>query len=239
MRDVAGGLSAATRSAWAKFDHDSQTSLSLIRHLSDSAAIAGRLWVEWLLINIRNLIGEGLPDGLVDGRRLAVWLACTHDVGKLTPAFACQVESLAQGMRECGLEMPTRAQFGDDRRIAPHGLAGQVLLREWLVDHHGWSGRAADSFTVVAGGHHGVPPGFAQLHDLETHPQLLRTPGPSQETWKQAQEELLESCAVMADVSGRLPLWRGVKLSQQAQVLLTGLVIVSDWIASNSERAES
>lgn len=235
MLDAASGLSAATRSAWAKSDHNSGQSLSLIRHLADSAAIAGQLWDQWLPGHIKSLIAESLPDGLVDGRHLAVWLAGTHDIGKLTPAFACQVEPLAQAMRECGLDMPTCKQFGDDRRIAPHGLAGQVLLREWLIERHGWSGRAADAFTVIAGGHHGVPPSFSQLHDLDAHPELLRTPGPSERLWMSSQHELLDACSEMTEVSDRLSHWRDVRLSQQSQVVLTGVVIVADWIASNAD----
>jgi len=235
VREVAGDLSVVTRSAWAKYDQDSGQSLSLIRHLADSAGVAGYLWDQWLPANIKRLIGENLPDGLVDGRHLAVWLTGAHDIGKLTPAFACQVEPLAQVMRERGLDMPTCAQFGNDRRMAPHGLAGQVVLREWLIERHGWSGRAADAFAVVAGGHHGVPPNFPQLHDLDAHPELLRTPGTSEALWKMSQHELLDACAEMTGVSTRLSGWRSVRLSQQAQVLLTGLVIVADWIASNAD----
>ncbi|ACU72797.1 CRISPR-associated protein, Cse1 family [Catenulispora acidiphila DSM 44928] len=235
LRNAAEDLSAATRSAWAKSDPDSGQSLSLIRHLADSAAIAEHLWDQWLPDHVKSLIAEGLPEGLVDGRTLAVWLAGTHDIGKLTPAFACQCEPLAQAMRECGLDMPTRTQFGDDRRVAPHGLAGQVLLREWLMERHGWSGRSADAFTVIAGGHHGVPPSYSQLHDLDAYPELLRTPGASEGIWKSSQHELLDACAVMTGASSRLAHWRGLRLSQQAQVLLTGLVIVADWIASNTD----
>ena len=209
--------------------------MSLVRHLADSASIAERLWDQWLPSHVKGLIADDLPDGLVDGRSLAVWLAGTHDVGKLTPAFACQFEPLAQVMRECGLDMPTRVQFGDNRRVAPHGLAGQVLLREWLMERHGWSGRSADAFTVIAGGHHGVPPSFSQLHDLDAHPELLRTPGVSERLWKSSQHELLDACAEMTGASTRLCHWRGLRLSQQAQVLLTGLVIVADWIASNTD----
>jgi CRISPR system Cascade subunit CasA len=138
-------------------------------------------------------------------------------------------------MHEQGLEMPTSARLGDDRWLAPHGLAGQVILREWLMERHGWSGRSADAFTVIAGGHHGVPPSFSQLHDLDAHPELIRTPGTSEELWKSSQHELLDACAEMTGVSSHLAHWRGIRLSQQAQVLLTGLVIVADWIASNSD----
>lgn len=46
---------------------------------------------------------------------------------------------------------------------------------------------------------------------------------------------ILDGCAAMCGVDERLDDWREVKLSQPAQVVLTGLVIVADWIASNSD----
>jgi CRISPR system Cascade subunit CasA len=184
---------------------------------------------------VKDLIAESFPGGSRDGRLVAVWLAGVHDIGKATPAFACQVEDLGQVMRDQGLEMPTLRQFGDDRRIAPHGLAGQKLLQDWLIEEQGWSGRAAGAFAVVVGGHHGVPPSFAQLHDLETHAWLLRTADESEALWKRVQWELLAACAEMAGVVERLAVWRTVRLSQQAQALLTGLVIAADWIASSPD----
>ncbi len=163
---------------------------------------------------------------------MAVWLATTHDIGKATPAFACQVESLAGRMRTLGLEMPSRRQL-TDRKIAPHGLAGQALLQEWLIER-GWPRSATLPFVVVAGGHHGVPPTFSGIRDLNVHPHLLRAPG-CEEAWRSVQMEILDACAALCGVEDRLHEWRQVKLSQAAQVVLTGLVIVADWIASNSD----
>ncbi|MEI5519849.1 HD domain-containing protein [Streptomyces brasiliscabiei] len=73
--------------------------------------------------NVRALISGVLPGGEGDGRRLAVWLAGVHDIGKVTPAFECQVDQLADVMRRQGLEMRTRRQLGPDRRPAPHRQA--------------------------------------------------------------------------------------------------------------------
>lgn len=49
------------------------------------------------------------------------------------------------------------------------------------------------------------------------------------------QFEFLDACAQECGVAGRLPAWRDVKLSQPVQVLLSAVVIVADWIASNAE----
>jgi CRISPR-associated endonuclease/helicase Cas3 len=203
--------------------------------MEDSAAVAGLLWDRWLPANVRALISGALPDGEADGRRLAVWLAGVHDIGKATPAFACQVDQLADVMRGHGLEMRTLRQFGPDRRLAPHGLAGQVLLAQWLEERHGWTGRQSGQLAVVVGGHHGVPPDHGQLKALGDRPHLLRTPGPSRGLWQRVQEELLQACAEEFGVAGRLGMWRAVRLPQPVQVLLSALVIVADWIASNPD----
>lgn len=92
-------LKGPGRAVWAKHDRDTEGWLPLWRHMVDSAAVAGLLWDRWLPANLRALISATLPGGEGDGRRLAVWLAGVHDIGKATPAFACQVDQLADVMR--------------------------------------------------------------------------------------------------------------------------------------------
>ncbi|MEU6324304.1 CRISPR-associated helicase Cas3' [Streptomyces sp. NPDC047009] len=203
--------------------------------MDDSAAVAGLLWDRWLPAAVRRMVAEPFAGDEADARRLVVWLAGIHDVGKATPAFACQVDGLADAMRVAGLEMPYQKQMGADRRMAPHGLAGQLLLQEWLEERWGWTGRSTAQFAVVIGGHHGVPPESAQVADLDAHPELLRTPGPRQALWRQVQEELLEACADEFGVRQRLGEWRRVTLPQTVQVALSAVVIVADWIASNPD----
>ncbi|WP_455770399.1 CRISPR-associated helicase Cas3' [Streptomyces griseoaurantiacus] len=229
------GLGASARAVWAKHDRDTDGWLPLWRHMEDSAAVAGLLWDRWLPVGVRRLIADALPSGEGDGRALAVWLAGVHDIGKATPAFACQVEQLADAMRDRGLEMRSTKAMGPERRLAPHGLAGQILLEEWLEERHGWARARIGQFTVAVGGHHGVPPENGQIKALYEHEELLRTPGPSSGVWRQVQAELLDACADRYRVADRFAAWRAVKLPQPVQVLLTSVVIVSDWIASNPD----
>ncbi|MEU7831269.1 MULTISPECIES: CRISPR-associated helicase Cas3' [unclassified Nonomuraea] len=227
------GLSAVACTVWAKHDRDTDGWLPLWRHLADSGAVAGLLWDRWLPLQVKRVIAEGLPAGLKDGRRLAVWLAATHDIGKASPAFACQVESLADAMRAAGLDMPPHKELLD-RKLGPHGLVGQILMQEWLVERYGWSRLDTLQVGIVAGGHHGVPPTSSDIAALTAHPDLMRTPG-SASLWRDVQWELLGHCARACGVSDALAGWRKIRLSQPAQALLTGLVIVADWIASNPD----
>ncbi|KUP97431.1 CRISPR-associated helicase/endonuclease Cas3 [Thermobifida cellulosilytica] len=225
-----GGLSAAARSVWAKHDRELGW-LPLWQHMADSAAVAGRLWDEWLPRQVRRLVAEALPGGEEDARRLAVWLAAVHDVGKATPAFACQVEELAAAMRDAGLGMPRREQL-PDRRMVPHGLAGQVLLQKWLVERHGWTRRETLQFAIVVGGHHGVPPTNSDISQVNIYRNLLCTPA-CEDVWRRVQDELLDTAAAACGAAQRLGEWQRTKLPQPVQAVLSALVIVADWIASN------
>jgi CRISPR-associated endonuclease/helicase Cas3 len=230
-----GKLDGPVLTVWAKHDRQSDGWLPLWRHMEDSAAVAGLLWDSWLPVKVRRLIAAELPGGAQDARRLAVWLAAVHDIGKATPAFACQVDPLADRMRGQGLQMRSARAIGPDRKIAPHGLAGQVLLGEWLEERHGWTVKQTGQFTVVVGGHHGVPPEHGQILAVHKHEHLLRTPGEGRVVWRRVQDELLEACADVYGVRDRFGSWRTVKLPQPVQAMLTALVIVADWIASNPD----
>ncbi|MFD6098264.1 CRISPR-associated helicase Cas3' [Nocardiopsis flavescens] len=226
-------LSCAARSVWAKHDFDTDDWLPLYRHMSDSASVAALLWDEWLPPQVRRLLASALPGGEGDARLLATWLCCVHDIGKATPAFASQVDGLADAMRAHGLATPSRKQL-PDHSYAPHGLAGQLLLRDWLAARHGWTERATHQLTVVIGGHHGVPPTNSGILAADKRPDLLRTPG-SERVWLDVQHELLDSAAERTGAAARLTAWRDAKLPQPVQVLLSSLVITADWIASNPD----
>ncbi|MFW6695497.1 CRISPR-associated helicase Cas3' [Streptomyces sp. MAR4 CNX-425] len=231
-------LSSPARTVWAKSDQreggKSGAWLPLWRHMADSGAVAGRLWDDWLPRQVRRSVAEALPGGNEDARRLAVWLATVHDIGKATPAFSCQVEDLAAVMHDHGLAMSTRRLL-TDRKAAPHGLAGQFLLDEWLEARGAFAKDTRGQFTVVVGGHHGVPPDAGQVRQLRGRSELLRTRGAAEDAWRRVQTELLDAAAVVCGVQDRLSAWRDIRLPQTVQVLLSATVIVADWIASNPD----
>ncbi|MFQ6331511.1 CRISPR-associated helicase Cas3' (plasmid) [Nocardia sp. CWNU-33] len=219
-------LSASTLSAWAKTDRDGG-SLSLVRHLADSAAVAGYVWDRWLPASTKRAISAELPRGVEDGRVLLRWLAGVHDIGKLTPAFACQVGSLAEVMHDKGLTMRSAPA---NRKALPHGLAGQVEVERFLIER-GWGRKVAKTYSIVVGSHHGKPPTLAESHDAPRQRVLLGTDA----EWARCRDELLTHVTVSVGAEERLDEWRYVPLSMTVQVLLTAAVIVSDWIASNQD----
>ncbi|WP_280314014.1 CRISPR-associated helicase Cas3' [Nocardia wallacei] len=218
-------VSLSTLSAWAKSDSEGG-SMSLFRHCADAAAVAGLVWDRWLPGSAQRVMSSWLPRGAADGRLLLRWLAGVHDIGKLTPAFACQVPALADVMHDKGLDLRSPPS---NRRALPHGLAGQVAVEQFLVAQ-GWSRRVARTYSIVVGGHHGVPPTRAEVQVAPSQTALL---GDGQ--WALCRVELLEFVTNAVGAQARLGDWRDVPVPVTAQVLLTAAVIVSDWIASNQD----
>ncbi|WP_091632683.1 CRISPR-associated helicase/endonuclease Cas3 [Micromonospora peucetia] len=225
-----GGLSETARLVWGKTNRDrGLVWLPLFRHFADSSDVAGLLWDVWLPATVRQHIAGPLPGGFDDGRILVRWLAGIHDIGKATPAFTWQVEPLRKTMRDHGFTFDRQVEAS--RLLAPHGAAGQVVLTDWLTARHGWDRAHAETYTVVVGGHHGVPPTDADLLQIRDRPYLLGVGG----IWPGVQDELLGWMTRRVAAADRLAAWREVILPQPVQVLLTAIVIVADWIASNEQ----
>lgn len=218
---------------WAKTSREEQGGflagwLPLSAHLDDSGGVAGQLWDEWCPQGLKAHLAAGFPGGESGFRALLVFLAGSHDVGKATPAFqaAPGARQLADRVHEAGLLISRTAYI--DRQLLPHGVAGQLIVQRWLAECFGWSGKAAMQLGVVIGGHHGIPPSHSGLRQAGGRKDLL-----GEGNWQEVQNGALERAARSAGALDRLRQWSTIQLSQSVQVLLSGLVIVADWIASN------
>ncbi|QDQ98564.1 CRISPR-associated helicase Cas3' [Tomitella fengzijianii] len=219
-------LSAPASSAWAKSDRDGNWA-PLARHMADSAAIAGLLWDEFLSPAVRRLVIDAIGDE-DRARRVAVWMAGGHDLGKCTPAFAIQAPALCDRMIEMDLEV--RIGIGDGgRKVVPHSLAGFTLWTAWL-EERGVKATRAWTYAAASGGHHGVYPDGGD--DTRAMPGTLFT-GESQ-TWRDTQWELADFATTLAGITvDDIATFAKKPLPQQVQVLLTGFTIMADWLASN------
>ena len=228
-------LSAQARSAWAKFGYNPESRhwLPLWLHLLDAAAVAEHLARHWLAPTVCELIEREFEDsdsGLTPVEEfclLASWIAGVHDIGKCTPAFSVQVPGLDDRMKEAGLIHEPVDPL--ERRKVPHALAGHLILENWLMDGHGWDLEPAEALASVVGAHHGIPPTTAALgQDYYGHEHLLG----EDETWNATRRELLELVTRRTGAAALLPHWARHRWSQPFLVELSGLLIVSDWIAS-------
>lgn len=233
-------LSTAARTVWAKSSPMNslpiQGWLPLATHLEDAAGIAGRLWDEWLPAAVSRQIAQH-AGGDEAGRALLCFAAGVHDVGKATPAFAVQVGTLRDEMVLAGLDMAVGFEPGE-RRLRPHGLAGAVILVRWLRERYGWVRDESAGIASVVGGHHGVPPSETQVDaarrdDSAVNGKNSRLLGGA--SWRAVQDEL---CDHLAERTGAAPYldgddWR--ELPQTVLALVTAVVVVSDWLASNQD----
>ena len=222
-------LRDAARSVWAKSLNAEGHWLPLWQHLDDAADVAAGLFDHWLPTSVRALIAEPFGGDEVAARTAVQFLAGVHDVGKATPAFAVQDELLAARMGGFGLTMPPTKAGLPDRSRVHHSLAGHHLLRHWLIEH-GWSKRTVTAWAVVVGGHHGVPPeplAIAGGSPAE-YPALY-----GQGVWTDVHRALIDRVADRCGVLGYLDAWREIRLTAAFQVVVSGLVILADWIASD------
>ena len=198
--------------------------LPLWMHLRDTAGIMQYLVQKWLSESIRRHIG-------LDEETLtcvACFLGWVHDLGKASAAFQGPImEHLPEpGQR---LENYTTLSYrGQNRKYSRHALAGEAILR-WL--------KCPDGLASVAGAHHGKPQTgkdvFDQLGDEEEEGcwESNYWPEGEQKFWESCWRELFDYALQESGFSSvaELP-----QLTIPAEILLTGLLIMADWIASNT-----
>lgn len=218
---------------WAKKVKGNQDKqwLPLTIHMSDAAEIARLVWHHWLPSCTKLKIAHGIfmtQEGSADSEDAAlpcfVFLAAGHDLGKAIPAFQGKLsssefdEQLRQQIIEAGLSLSNNIHF----REARHFWASQLILERYKFSR---------KLAVILGGHHGQPPNYKQLNDLRTAYQTDLGWKRGQETWSMLQQELLAYALELAGVlEQEAQAWQP---DITAQVLLSGLVIMVDWIVSN------
>ncbi|WP_162143184.1 CRISPR-associated helicase Cas3' [Granulicoccus phenolivorans] len=222
------GLSEAARGIWAK-SAGHLGWLSLPQHLLDTARVGGLLFDHWLAPAVKGRWADCLPGGHADARALLVFLCSAHDLGKASPSFICQVETLAARVRQLGLECPPLADLKDERRAQPHSAVSNWALTAWCSDH-GLPVHLGRQLAAILGAHHGraVP-----AKDVQAIPD--RPAGVGGAEWDAVRTELLDWAGRTSGVAERLSAWSEVVLPMAVQIEMTGLLIMADWLASNQD----
>lgn len=188
-------------------------------HLLDTAGVMQELIARWLPACLPGLLGFS-PE---EFSRMARFLSLTHDLGKATPAFAAKLlprfPEIEAALREAGLELPSLMLNAKD---SPHAHAGAALLRR--------AGVAAGVASIV-GAHHGRPETEDQVYDDDLADSPKCYFGDRCSRWQAAQRELI--CWALREAGYHSQEEPG-EPSQCAQMVLTGLLIMADWIASNT-----
>lgn len=209
--------------------------LSLHQHLIDTRNVSGLLWEHWLssgqrtyILNSIRSMNEG------DGKNLVQFLASVHDIGKATPAFQLQrgfqnsidldqllVERLeGSGLRGLG------SRILSNKSKTPHSLAGQFILTRYGIN---------EGVSSIVGSHHGKPGNDENFYEkqhsyLTNYYQVEEGFSGIDKIWEKSQRDLLDWALKINDyeTAQEIPF-----INQPGQVILSGLVIMADWIASN------
>ncbi|MFI5755167.1 CRISPR-associated helicase Cas3' [Streptomyces sp. NPDC051569] len=222
-RDAADALGVL----WGKSEEKGGGTMNLLlSHLLDTAAVAECLWDGFLTPSTRQMIDE-VAGGAGKGRRFFAWLCGLHDCGKATPAFQRLWPKGAERVRATGLEWhePTARKFA-----WRHDRAGAWVLRTvlpgagWRDEHVGWV------WPLVAGHHGAFPRRAATDPNPKGRGQLAGGP-----RWAEARSALVHRFTEelgFRDLAGAEP----VRVpSRAAQLHLSGLVVMADWIASDEK----
>ncbi|WP_373692296.1 CRISPR-associated helicase Cas3' [Corynebacterium sp.] len=220
--------SRQAQSLWAKSGNDTDF-LTLPQHMVDSACAASFLFNSWLASSVKRFLSGALG---VDERGVEVlytWLAGCHDIGKAVRTFQRMLlesdkRHLVYAVADAGLDIDLSVDEMNFDKL-PHGVVSGEILSLWLCER-GVPQPKANALAAVVNAHHGIAnkpsPRVREL--MEDYP----------EPWRVVQCELLDAMTELCDAEDVLAeVCRGRKLHQAVVEILTGLVVMADWVASN------
>ena len=198
--------------------------LPLWMHLRDTAGIMVHLVQKWLPESVRQHIE--LDEDLLT--QTACFLGWVHDLGKASTNFQGTIMAQLPEPRQRLEKYTTLSYREQNRKYSRHALASEAILR-WL--------KCPNGLASVAGAHHGKPQTgkdvFDQLGDEEEEGcwESNYWPEGEQEFWESCWRELFDYALQESGFSSvdELP-----QLTIPAEILLTGLLIMADWVASNT-----
>lgn len=236
-------LSSSARTLWAKtpgYDHDQVDQrlwLSLVQHCRDSADVAQLLYEYWLPKNVRNRIDKA-SGGY--GVELATWCAGLHDIGKGQYAFQSQISGTMHAWQwEKVRELPETLDIDVNPLVPkPHSIHSELILRRMLASR--WpdsKDMVQATLTAAAGAHHGKPSRCVVDRTERSRAEAwLEQHGSAWcRLWDEIFEDIMERTGAKPALDYVLA---GPGLSAADQLVMAGLVTVSDWIASNQDLFE-
>lgn len=228
-------LSKEVVSLWAKKENRNgqELWLPLVSHLVDAQNVIGWLYENWLNDNQKELIRQNLPDDEI--KKLVKFVGYMHDIGKATPSFQTKPSynhdpeldtALLEKLLRNGFDQ-LKEYDPSSRRESPHAIAGETILESFGLN---------ESVGAIIGAHHGMP--AHKFFDYEAEQlcpytsNYLQSDSNSklQQLWRKVYQELIDYGLKLTGFSS---LQAVPKITEQQAVLLTGLLIMADWIASS------
>ncbi len=223
--------------------------LSLYQHLTDTVCVADRLWELYISPGQKKIIIDSIKNHNFDknevflrdqeediAKGLVKFIAAVHDIAKATPVFVIQPGySSSPDLDKILIEKIENSGFPDLHSLilaspgaSHHTVAGQYILNRFEVN---------ESIASIVGSHHGKP--LDQRKEYENQEAYLcniyQSENKGSEVFKRW-DNLHHSIINRAlDISGFKCIAELPILNIQSQVILSGLIIMADWIASNDE----
>lgn len=194
--------------------------ISLQEHLEQTTIVAEMLWETWLPPLLKSKIDK----------KVFMFLAYAHDIGKASPVFQTdERNSLTPQTNEYIRTKLIKAGFPlkdlyPEKEHTRHELISYAVLKR-----HG----VHNSVCVTIGGHHGLPPNENKITKLSSYKSNC---GFDNEVWKDAQDFFVFTALEKSGLTKEEV--ANVVLTRQVQVLLSGLIILADWIASSEEHVK-
>ncbi|WP_258308832.1 CRISPR-associated helicase Cas3' [Streptomyces sp. NWU339] len=194
----------------------------LLGHLLDTAAVAGVMWDHYLSAGFRRRMDE-VSGGR--GRLWFMWICGIHDCGKACPAFQAVDAAEAAPVLAAGL---TWGRLPADRQKRwRHDVAGAALLRPRLVAEWGSAESAGWVWPLIAG-HHGA---FPSVRGLKPSHREVQGRGAA---WEEAQRAVVDVFTRAVGFDDLADVRPAGALRKAEQLALSGLIVMADWIASDS-----
>ncbi|WP_282802297.1 CRISPR-associated helicase Cas3' [Secundilactobacillus kimchicus] len=204
--------------------------LPLTTHLLDTERTIHWLFNNWMSEGTKQLLRSEIDDEKLQS--LVKFLGFCHDFGKATPSFQSKSsyggnvpidsELIAQliqsGFEGLGGMILTNANE------SPHAKAGEALLNYFKVPK---------SISAIVGGHHGDAGDREpkeQLRDYTANYWQTDSESDAWVKWKRVQNAIFE---YGLELSGFRDVSEIPKVSQRNAIILEGLLITADWLASS------
>lgn len=214
----------------------------VVCHLLDTAAAFGALWDVLPSAAVRQQVADALGVGVAEARMVLSFWAGLHDLGKITPPFQAQVPRAFTGVREDpGYRFAPGAE-GD--RGFRHEEATHWALTELLAEIGYPEGRRTRSGQLLRGavghqvaqllgGHHGW---FGTvLKEREVLQASAYRPGLGEDGWDAQRRAHFDE---VRRVTGAIAVPQG-GLPPELAVVVAGLIVVADWLASQEGAIEA
>lgn len=214
-------LSAPMKLIIAKSSREDGRWLPLWVHAADTANVTEEL------LRIRYAaLGETCGIPFDELKKTAILLAYLHDIGKITPLFQLRILQSLPGRRSVfehyGVEIADHFLHGEDSH---HTKCGEAIL----LNHDFPKG-----FSAIVGAHHGMPSEGVGRH-ISRYPNHFYGKPKQPEFWEGLYHEWENFSLERAGFSSvsEIPV-----LNQRTQILLSGLLVTADWLASDQTNFE-